>query len=399
MTPTNPDPATSARVPTVAFVTDIVTPYMVAVLAELAARVDLVAVFCAETGSRGAEWAFGTPLPFRHRVLRGPTIQRPRRDGTDLYPNPAILRTLLAARPDVVISGGFSLPTLAGAIYGRLTGGRLIIHSDGTAFSERNIGQLQRLARRLLVPEAAACVGNSEPAARRFIELGAPPGQVFRALHTTHIAPFHEVARQRAARPRDEHRVTVLNVGRLIPRKGIDRLLHAVADAAVEHPLRLILVGTGPEEARLRALSESLGIAGGVEFRGFIDQPDLPAIYAEADIFAFPTLDDPFGIVLIEAAGSGLPLVASPFGGATLDLVEEGRNGFVVDPRDTRAWARALVTLARDRALRRTLGDSAHASTLERTPAHAADGYAAAVHAALGTGRRPNGIRRIAALA
>ena len=72
---------------------------------------------------------------------------------------------------------------------------------------------------------------------------------------------------------------------------------------------------------------------------------------------AFPTLDDPFGIVVLEAAASGLPIVASPFGGATLDLVEDGRSGFVVSPNDRDAWARALVTLARDPALRRRFGE------------------------------------------
>src|SRR4029078_12686329 len=91
----------------------------------------------------------------------------------------------------------------------------------------------------------------------------------------------------------------------------------------------------------------------GAEFRGFVDQPGLPSVYAEADVFAFPTLDDPFGIVVLEAAASGLPIVASPFAGATLDLVEDGRSGFVVSPDDRDAWARALVTLAPGPPLRR----------------------------------------------
>ena len=94
--------------------------------------------------------------------------------------------------------------------------------------------------------------------------------------------------------------------------------------------IRLIMAGVGPEETRLRSLAGALGIS--VTWRGFVDQPDLPRLYAEADAFAFPTLDDPFGVVLIEAAAAGLPLVASPFGGATEDLVRDGVNGFVIDP-------------------------------------------------------------------
>ena len=81
-------------------------------------------------------------------------------------------------------------------------------------------------------------------------------------------------------------------------------------------------------------------------------------MYAEADVFAFPTLDDPFGIVVLEAAAAGLPVVASPFGGATLDLIEDGRNGFVIDPNDIVGWARALIRLGEDPSLRQRLGSA-----------------------------------------
>jgi glycosyltransferase involved in cell wall biosynthesis len=373
--------------PRVAFLTDIVTPYMVAVLADLARRVELTALFCANTGTRAAEWALTEPLPFRHRVLGGPAIRRDV-DTVDLYLSPRVLAALAAERPAVVISGGFSLPTTFAAIYGRFAGARLIIHSDGTSRSEQEFGRLRLLARDLLLREAFACVGNSEPAAQRFIELGADPDRVFRAPHSTNIAPFHAVARRRAAAARSNEPPTVLHVGRLIPRKGVDRLLRAVGAVASDTPLRLVIVGSGPEEARLRELAAALGIERAVEFRGFVDQPGLPAVYAAADIFAMPTLDDPFGIVLLEAAAAGLPLVASPFAGASADLVEDGRSGFLANPDDTAAWSDALRRLARDPDLRMRLGARAHEVTLTRTPEHAANGYVEAVQAVLESPRR-----------
>jgi glycosyltransferase involved in cell wall biosynthesis len=377
--------------PRVAFLTDIVTPYMVAVLADLARRVELTALFCANTGTRAAEWVLTEPLPFRHRVLGGPVIHR-NVDAVDLYLTPRIVTALAAERPAVVISGGFSLPTMFAAMYGRFAGARLIIHSDGTSRSEQDFGRLRLLARDLLLREAFACVGNSEPAAQRFIELGADPRRVFRAPHSTNIAPFQAVARQRFATTATSEPPTVLHVGRLIPRKGVDRLLRAMAAVSSDTPMRLVIVGSGPEEARLRELAAVLGIAPAVEFKGFVDQPGLPAVYAAADIFAMPTLDDPFGMVLLEAAAAGLPLVASPFAGASVDLVEDGRSGFVAEPNDTSAWSDALRRLARDPDLRRSFGARAHEVTLTRTPAHAAEGYVAAVHAVLRSPRR--GLKR-----
>ena len=192
---------------------------------------------------------------------------------------------------------------LFAALYGRLSGATLVIHSDGTSQSERGLNQLQLAARKILVREVAVCVGNSEPAVERFVELGVAPDRVFRAPHTTNIAPLHAVARSRdPSRPRPRP-PAVLHVGRLIPRKGVDRLLRAFANARERVALRLILVGSGPQEPRLRELAADLGLGTDVEFRGFVDQPELAAVYAEADVFAFPTLDDPFGIVVLGSRG------------------------------------------------------------------------------------------------
>jgi glycosyltransferase involved in cell wall biosynthesis len=158
------------------------------------------------------------------------------------------------------------------ALYGRLSGAALGIQSDGTSHSERGLNHLQLLARKVLVREVAVCVGNSEPAVERFLELGVEPDRVFRALHTTNVAPLHAVARSRdPSRPRSRP-PAVLHVGRLIPRKGVDRLLRAFAHARKRVALRLILVGSGPEEPRLRELAADLGLGTDVEFRGFVDQ-------------------------------------------------------------------------------------------------------------------------------
>ena len=114
-------------------------------------------------------------------------------------------------------------------------------------------------------------------------------------------------------------------------------------------------------------------------FSAPIKADGLPAVYAEADIFAFPTLDDPFGIVVLEAAASGAP----HRGLAVRRRHARPRRG---RPERVRRVARragrvgrAIVTLASDPALRRRLGDRGHATTLDRTPERAAAGYEQAV--------------------
>jgi glycosyltransferase involved in cell wall biosynthesis len=375
------------KTPRITFLTDILTPYTLAVLAALSERCQLTALFCSYSGTRALGWTF-SDIPFRHRVIGGLTVRRRSPDATDFYLSPRILAALARSRPEVIISGGFSFPSLYAAAYARCAGAGLIIQSDGTARSEASIGRGQRITRRILVHASGAATGNSELATERFAELGWTPDRVFLVPHTTNVGPLHEVARSR--RYTADERLSVLHVGRLIPRKGVDRLVSAVG-LAREHgaDVRLVLVGSGSEEAALRAQAERLAVP--VESRGFVDQAGLPSQYAAADAFAFPTLDDPFGIVLLEAAASGLPLIASPHGGATRDLVLEGETGFVVEPDDLEAQAHALVTLARDPGLREQMGRSAYRRTLDRTPQAAADKYVEAAQWVRPRGAAPSG--------
>jgi glycosyltransferase involved in cell wall biosynthesis len=369
----------------VAFVTDIPTPYMTTVMAALAERVDLVAIFCSAEGTRGLGWELGE-LPFRHEIVGGFTRRRPiHTGGTDLHLSPRVLSALFRHSPDAVITGAFSIPSVYAAAYCAVRRAPLIIHSDGTEHSEEPLTRLQRASRAILVPLAHAAAANSKPAAERFLQLGFAPERVHLVPHSTNLQPLLD-----AGEGRDHGRageLRVLATGRLISRKGIDHLLRAYALAAAERPgIALRIVGSGPAEPDLRRLAAELGVT--PEFAGFVDQPHLPAAYADAEAYVFPTLRDPFGIVVLEAAASGLPIVASPYGGATPDLIDDERTGLVRDPRDRHALAAALVRLADDPELRRRLGDAARDEARRRTPEASAAGYAEAVSLALQRRRR-----------
>jgi glycosyltransferase involved in cell wall biosynthesis len=142
------------------------------------------------------------------------------------------------------------------------------------------------------------------------------------------------------------------------------------------------VVGTGDDEADLRSLADELGL-GDVRWLGFVEQYELPALFASANGFAFPTLDDPFGIVLLEAAAAGLAPIASLHGGATADIVVDRQTGFVVDPNDIESFAAAITELARDPYLREQMGRSIHTLATERTPADTAEAYLRAARAVL----------------
>jgi glycosyltransferase involved in cell wall biosynthesis len=366
--------------PRVTFLTDIVTPYTAAVFRALSEVCRLTVIYCARTGSRGLGWTFPERLPFHHHVLNSATVGRRTPDASDIYADPRILTTLARSRPDVTISGGFSVPSLYAAAYARWTSTRLLIHSDGTHDSEQRIGAAQRLLRRFFAHVADGAVANSVPAAERFLELGWRADRVFLAPHSTKVDGFHAVAERREYDDRTP--VSVLSVTRLIRRKGVDRLIRSAAAARGRGAdLRLLVAGTGPDAGTLRHQADDAGVP--VEWLGLVEHDELPEVYAQADVFAFPTLMDPFGIALLEAAAAGLPLIASPHAGATHDFVRDGVNGIVVDPCSIDALGDAVYTLATDHELRRRLGENAYASTSDRTPEHTARCYLAAAEAAL----------------
>jgi phosphatidylinositol alpha-1,6-mannosyltransferase len=151
-----------------------------------------------------------------------------------------------------------------------------------------------------------------------------------------------------------EGRRVILCVARLVPRKGQDRLIQAMPLIRRQVPdAVLLVVGQGPDEDRLRGLAERHG-ADAVRFVGGKRHTETPAYYAAADVFAMPCRTrkagleaEGLGIVFLEAAASGLPVVVGDSGGAP-DTVLDGRTGRVVDGTDPEVVAATLTQLLLD---------------------------------------------------
>lgn len=119
---------------------------------------------------------------------------------------------------------------------------------------------------------------------------------------------------------------TLLYVGGLRDYKGVQVLIRGLAVLRErERPVRLRIAGSGPYEDRLRELAAEAGVADGVEWLGYVDNEELPAVYADADAFVYPgLLDEPFGRVLLEALASHTPVVASDVGSTDYIVGEAG---------------------------------------------------------------------------
>ena len=304
------------------------TPYRAPLFDRLAARgdLDLTVIYAARTVA-GRSWS----VDLRHRatLLHGIRVPGARTLLRHDYPlTPGVFRVLGASRPEVVVVSGWStFASQAAVAWCRARRVSYVLHVESHDLDSRPAWRRavkDTVASRVIRGAAGVLVVGS--AARdSVVARGAERVHVF--ANTIDVDRWIERAR---ASPRPGHDgVVVLSVGRDVPEKGFDILRSACARAGV----------------RLETIT------------GGVPEEELAKRYVEADIFALLSRHEPWGVVVNEAAASGLPLVLSERVGAAYDLLRDGENGYLVPVDDAVAAAEAIRTLAADADQRRAMGE------------------------------------------
>jgi glycogen(starch) synthase len=178
----------------------------------------------------------------------------------------------------------------------------------------------------------------------------------------------------RPARMAQPHVPTILYAGRLEYEKGVQTLLRALPRLKRRHPgLRLVVAGTGTYESALRGLARTLRLGRTVDFAGHLNGPALAGLLGRADVVVVPSIYEPFGMVALEAAVAGVPLVVSDVGGLR-EIVSDGVTGLRVTPEDVGELAEAVHRLLTDKVLARGLAAAAREHAVS---AHGWDALAA----------------------
>lgn len=169
----------------------------------------------------------------------------------------------------------------------------------------------------------------------------------------------------------------ILSVGNLIPIKGHETLIRAMAALSGDiSSLTLEIIGDGVERARLEALSRQLGISERVRFQGRKSRVEVAAAMRRSTVFALPSRYEGLGCVYLEAMSAGKAVVGCR-GQGIAEIIQHGSNGFLVGPDNEKELTLALGMLLRDDALRLRLGQAARDTILDRlTLAHQAENLA-----------------------
>jgi glycosyltransferase involved in cell wall biosynthesis len=156
----------------------------------------------------------------------------------------------------------------------------------------------------------------------------------------------------------------VVAVGSLVPRKGFDILVSALAIAAPKNPsAHLIIAGSGPEKPELERLATTLGVASRITFWGQVPRRELPALYRSASLVCHPARMDNYPTVVLEAMACGIPVLVST-SGSLPELV--GEAGLVHTVGDAEQLANQMLALLGDDTLRRELSTASRERAVNR---------------------------------
>jgi glycosyltransferase involved in cell wall biosynthesis len=288
----------------------------------------------------------------------------------------SLLRFIADERPDVVVSGGTRCNMLNGMVR------RLSPVSYRAVLTEHNplSGKLRRASRRWKLrgvtkfyPHGDAIAGVSAGVAE---ELARYLGRSDRlpVLPNPVVSPKFQAQREEAP-PHpwltDGGPPVVLAVGALEPRKNFAMLLRAIARLRLRRPVRLIVLGEGPQRDALQALAGELGIEDAVTMPGF--RGNVAAWLSGAAALALSSTYEGFGCVIVEAMAVGCPVVSTDCPYGPREILADGRYGRLVEPNDDQGLALALEETLAERADRRALIERASQYSVAR----AADAYLA----------------------
>lgn len=343
------------------------TPYRNPLLDEVARVENLeLSVLYAANSVASRTWSLKPPQ-HTHWVMRGFNVPAAGRVLRHDYPvNYAIWRALYRLRPEcVLVSGWSTFAAQAAILWCRL---RRIPYLLVVESHDRDARPGWRRAVKgtvvpFVVKGAAGVLVTGSLARESMIARGARPDRIRVFANTVDVGAFAKHAESlkgqrpalRASMGIDEDDVAVLSVARLVPEKGLATLLRAAAGA--EDPrIIVVLAGDGPERERLRRLADGLGVR--LSLLGDVDWARIAGVYVAADVFVLLSETEPWGVVVNEAAATGLPLVLSAAVGAAHDLVSEGENGAIVAAGDSVATAGMLRRLAAEPDTRRAWGEA-----------------------------------------
>lgn len=262
--------------------------------------------------------------------------------GRVLFGAVGLVRMVRKINPDLILSGMFHLNFLVlllRPLFPPST--RILVRQNGTLSAwPEHAPRLGRFLYRLIYPRADAIVGQTGAMANDLNECLGPKARVHVLANPVDVQDIRRAADKECTRwtGSGPH---LLAVGRLSPEKGFDLLLEAFATVRIRHPeADLAILGEGAERRSLETKSKFLGVDSSVRFPGYVSEP--PSWFAGATLLVIPSRCDALPNVLLEGAGAGLPIVATPCSDGLTELIHGQAGTWLAREVSSEALAESL---------------------------------------------------------
>lgn len=350
----------------VALLHNIVTPYRTPLFEKLSQIpfINLKVFFFSESG-KNRRWDVRKDFEFAYEVLPGLSLDFKSEDLFSYWINPTIICQLIRNKFDIVISSGWdSFASQASFFICKLLGKPFILWSEST-INEKSWRRTVSLPLvKFMVRHSDAYIAIGTRAREYFTCLGAKLQKIFVAYSTVDIECFKNksnILKEKRNKLKEKMGIKTNGVitysGQLIERKGLFYLLQAYKKLRNDcQDVSLLILGYGPQEKRLKEICKEENIEN-VFFTGFIEYNDLPTYYVVSDLLVLPSLEETWGLVINEAMACGLPIITTDKVGASVDLVKEGINGYIIEEKNIAQLYEAMKKIVLNLSLQKKMGE------------------------------------------
>ena len=292
------------------------------------------------------------------------------------YLSPRIVVNLFQFQPQIIFSSSFGVWTVLALLFKPIGRWKVIIAYEGSSPTVDYRNSPLRLAiRRAMVRMSDACISNSQAGKKYLIEyLKAKPNFVFaRPYEVPDINSWSEFSFDKYDF-NGWQKPIFLFVGKIIPRKGLDVLLKACILLKKQglHNYTILVIGDGEQRVELEAFCQEHQIEDRIRWLGKIDYSELGNYFHTANVFVLPTLEDTWGMVVLEAMLCGKPILCSTEAGAS-EIVNEGDNGYCFESSNIKLLAEHMTNFIKEPNLLIKMGEKSQKIISQHTPEKAAN--------------------------
>jgi glycosyltransferase involved in cell wall biosynthesis len=291
-----------------------------------------------------------------------------------------LLSKIKETKPDVLIGDGFFQWTIYALLISTWKKIPIVVCYERTAHTERNAQWFRKLYRKFALKYVDAVCCNGKLSLEYTMSLGYSK----RKITTGHMAADNRnlefQAKQTSQSDIIKHKINwqtegivFLFIGQIIHRKGVQHLLEGwkMFENAFAGKGTLVLVGAGDMQEQFISLADKSGLKN-VKFVGHVDYSKIGSIYAAANVFIMPTLEDNWSLVVPEAMSCGLPILTSVYNGCWPELVKKGKNGLTFDPYKPTEIFKSLEYCVQNKIRLKDMGEFSKSIVKQYSPEKAA---------------------------